>query len=38
MNNMLWSAVEGRMQTLNYKKPLLTMKRMVTCADETEQR
>lgn len=29
-NNMQWSAVEGRMQTLNYKKPLLTMKLMAT--------
>lgn len=37
LNNKLWSAVQGLMQTLNYKKPLLTMKHMVTYVDATEQ-
>ena len=37
LNNKQSSAVEGRMQTLNYKKLLLTMKPVVTQVDATEQ-
>lgn len=38
LNNKQPSAVDGRMQTLNYKKQLLTMKLMVTWVDATEQK
>ena len=38
LNNTQSSAVEGRMQTLNYKKLLLTMKPVVTQVDATEQK